>query len=245
MNDHNLDDLIIDNIEPKNGKAKSMLTIVALLIVVFIVAIILTSVILDDPKSDNVLIEENDTEMISPELTLQSAAKAKNTKKEPKLTDIIEEQLNKPIQAPKITQEPVADAQTVSKEKPVQQTEALTKPPAAKDDKVEITDEFAQAPDKQEVSSVPKTAATTETVILAPTPEKVVKKEPEPVVAKPKEAVSAPKITGVQYFIQVGSYRQSPSKRFLSVIKNNGFKYHITAPSAKGTKKLLIGSLFG
>lgn len=236
MNDHNLDDLIIDNLEPKNGKAKSLLTIVALLIVVFIVAIILTSVVLDDPKSDNVLIEENDTEMISPELTLQSAAKAKNTKEEPKLTDIIEEQLNKPIQAPKITQK------TVEKVKPVKKVEAVkevTEPSTPETNKVQITEEFAQTPAKPEVSSLPEKATPAETVIIAPTAKKVLEKEP--VATKPKEVVSAPKTTGMQYFIQVGSYRQSPSKRFLSVIENNGFHYHITAPSATGTKKLLIG----
>jgi len=237
MNDHNLDDLIIDNIEPKNGKTKSLLTIVALLIVVFIVAIILTSVILDDPKSDNTLIEENDTEMISPELTLQSAAKAKSTKEEPKLTDIIEEQLNKPIQAPKITQE------TVEKVKPVEKAEAVkeevTVPSTPETNKVQITEEFAQTPAKPEVSTLPEKVTPAETVILAPTVKKVQKKEP--VATKPKKIVSAPKTTGIQYFIQVGSYRQSPSKRFLSVIENNGFNYHITAPSATGTKKLLIG----
>jgi DedD protein len=237
MNDHNLDDLIIDNIEPKNGKAKSMLTIVALLIVVFIVAIILTSVVLENPKSDNVLIEENDTEMVSPELTLQSAAKAKNTKEEPKLTDIIEEQLNKPIQAPKITQN------DVEKVKPVKKTEAvkeeMTEPSAPETNKVQITEEFAQTPAKPEVSSLPEKVTPTETVTLAPTAKKVLEKEP--VVTKLKEVVSAPKTTGIQFFIQVGSYRQSPSKRFLSVIENNGFHYHITAPSATGTKKLLIG----
>ncbi len=237
MNDHNLDDLIIDDIKPKNGKAKSLLTIIALLIVVFIVAIILTSVILEDPKSDNLLPEENDTEMISPELTLQSAVKAKNTKEEPKLTEIIEEELNKPIQAPKITQE------TVEQAKPVKKTEAVkeeeTKPSTHETSKVQITEEFAQTPVKPEVSSVPEKVTPAEAVILAPTTKKVLEKEP--VAAKPKEVVSPPKATGVQYFIQVGSYRQAPSKRFLSVIKNNGFNYRITAPSPTGTKKLLIG----
>lgn len=227
MNDHNLDDLIIDDIKPKNGKAKSLLTIVALLIVVFIVAIILTSVVLEDPKSDNLLIEENDTEMISPELTLQSTAKVKNTKEEPKLSDMIEQELNKPIEAPKITEE---------KKSPNKKT---SEAPATENNKVQITDEFTQAPAKPAVSSVPKKVKETETVIPAPTPKKVEKEYP--VVIEPKKVAPATKASGIQYFIQVGSYRQSPSKRFLSVIKNNGFNYHITAPSAKGTKKLLIG----
>ena len=76
MNDHNLDDLIIDNINPKNTKTKSLLTIIALAIVVLIIAIILTKTLLKEPNDALDIHAENDTEMISPELTLQ------NTKKE-------------------------------------------------------------------------------------------------------------------------------------------------------------------
>ena len=75
MNDHNLDDLIIENIKPKNGKAKSILTIIALLIVVLIVGIILTKIILKDPNTDQIALEKENSEMISPELTLQNATK--------------------------------------------------------------------------------------------------------------------------------------------------------------------------
>jgi len=72
MNDHNLDDLIIDNLEPKNTKTKSFLTIIALLIIVLIVAIILTKIILKDPNAERLALEESNTEHISPELTLQN-----------------------------------------------------------------------------------------------------------------------------------------------------------------------------
>ena len=230
MNDHNLDDLIIDNIEPnKNNKTKSVLTIVALLIIVFIVAIILTSIILDDPKSNNVPIESSDTEMISPELTLQKGDTSKNSPEEPKLTDIIEEELNKPIKAPKIGQQPSKPVVKAVKEvEAVQETEVHE----------EITHKPVQSetPPEPEKSTPPATEAPAKTETAAP-----VTKKTEPVAAKPKEVVSAPKVSGIQYFIQVGSYRQTPSKRFLSVIKNNGFAYHITAPTNKGIKKLLIG----
>ena len=70
MNDHNLDDLIIDNIEPKNTKTKSILTVMALLIIVLIVAIILTKIILKKPK-DQLVLETDNTELISPDLTLE------------------------------------------------------------------------------------------------------------------------------------------------------------------------------
>jgi DedD protein len=77
MTDHNLDDLIIDNIEPKNSRIKGFLTIIALFIVVLIVSIILTKIILKESASDS-LVEQNETEIISPELTLQSVEPTKS-----------------------------------------------------------------------------------------------------------------------------------------------------------------------
>ncbi len=71
MHDHNLDDLIIDNIEPNNSKTKSFLTIIALMIVVLIVAIILTKILLKTPDENALAFEEDATEMIAPELKLK------------------------------------------------------------------------------------------------------------------------------------------------------------------------------
>lgn len=212
MNDHNLDDLIIPNIEPKSSKAKSILTIVALLIVVLIVAIILTSVVLDDKKPDQGLLETNDTEMVSPELTLQNAGKVKEPKAEPKLNEIIEEELNKPVETKKTPVTPDnKPASTVKTDIPAPAEPAVSKSP-----------EPAQ---KEKVETV---------------------KVPAPVVAAPdvrEKPVKKPpvKVNSGTYFIQVGSFSKAPSKRFLSVISNSGFNYKITAPNAKGTKKLLIG----
>ncbi len=79
MHDHNLDDLIIDNIDPETSKTKSVLTIVALAIVVLIVAIILTKIVLKDPN-DQLLYDENYTEMFDdPDLILQPSGKSAET----------------------------------------------------------------------------------------------------------------------------------------------------------------------
>ena len=83
MYDHNLDDLIIDNIEPKNNKTKSFLTIIALLIVVMIVAIILTKILLKTPNNNDLAFEEDVSEMIAPELKLKERAKTPETVQEP------------------------------------------------------------------------------------------------------------------------------------------------------------------
>ena len=97
MHDHNLDDLIIDNIEPKNSKTKSFLTIIALLIVVLIVAIILTKILLKTPNGNGLTFEQNATEMIAPELKLKETPKSEKAKEEPSLSNIIESKLKAPV----------------------------------------------------------------------------------------------------------------------------------------------------
>ncbi len=111
MNDHNLDDLIIDNIEPKNSKTKSFLTIIAVLIVLFIVAIILTKILLKTPNGNGLAFEENTTEMIAPELQLKETPKSQKVKEEPSLSNIIESKLKAPVvetKKPEIIEEPAA-----------------------------------------------------------------------------------------------------------------------------------------
>ena len=238
MNDHNLDDLIIDNIAPKNGKAKSILTIIALLIVVLIVAIILTKIILKDPNTEQLALEQdNTTELISPELTLQNATETKKTPKATTLSTIIENEPKAPVQTPKEVTEEVTKKEEI-KEKPAKEI-------------VKITKEFAQVPTE------PKVKPTVENVIKEETPKaeeskkevaKTAKPAPIKIIEKAKERptgrpVNVPKkIHATQgYFIQVGSFTQTPSSRFLSIIKNSGFNYTITPATKNGTKKLLIG----
>jgi len=230
MHDHNLDDLIIDNIEPKNRKTKSFLTIVALLIVVLIVAIVLTKILLKTPEDNGLKVEDDTTEMIAPELKLQAVPKkVEKTKDELSLSNIIEQEIKRPATAQK-KPEPIEKPLPVKKE---EKTEEILK------ETVTITKEYTQIPqaEKKPVK-----------VIEAPKPEKavtpVVTEIPKPVVVPKKvpQPVTPPKaVAKTTYYIQVGSFSQNPSSRFLSVIKNSGFSYHITKASSKGIKKLLIG----
>ena len=241
MNDHNLDDLIIDNIKPKTGKTKSLLTIVALLIVVLIVAIILTKIILKDPNEKQAVLEENNTEMISPELRLQNVGKKKEKEKEEtKLSSIIEKELSEPVKAPEVkeiveTAEPVQVQKTeVEKEKagvtkPAELKIEEVKEEVAAPQSVEITKEFIQSPVVPEVKPEVKESPKEEVVVHETKPTPVKEKKPETITS----------ISGQTYYIQVGSFTQTPSSRFLSVIKNSGFNYKISTTGK--TKKLLIG----
>ncbi|PHS34366.1 MAG: hypothetical protein COA92_00270 [Sulfurovum sp.] len=234
MNDHNLDDLIIDTIEPKNSKTKSFLTIIALAIVVLIVAIILTKIILKDPNEKLAIDEENNTEMISPELTLQNIIKK----------DIVGEKLSldTPVK-PKFG--PVAGSETVKSTKlsttPAQkpaieikpETIQITTQPA--NDEAELKHKAQEKKLAEEKRQKELAQQKEQELVAKRKAEEKAKKE-----AKLKKE-NAAKQTKNTYYIQVGSFTQSPSSRFLSVIKKSGFNYKITPTSSSGTKKLLIG----
>jgi len=212
MNDHNLDDLIIDTIEPKNKKSKSLLTIIALLIIVLIVAIILTKTLLKTPETDELTFEENMSEMIAPELQLQEPTVKKSIevskpKEEPSLSEIIEE---------KIT----------AAEKPKETVKETLKE--------EAKEVVTQVESIHETPKVPKEEVSTEPIVIKKEPKAI--KKPQ-VIEKPKVIKSSTK-----YYVQVGSFKTSnPSTRLLSVIRSSGFKYHISTADNNGNKKLLIG----
>jgi len=237
MNDHNLDDLIIDTIAPKSHKTKSLLTIIALLIVVLIVAIILTKTLLKSPENSELIFEENLSESIAPELKLQEPSKEVKVAKpeeEVSLSTIIEEKISAPKEIAKPAEKKVIEEETVE----------VTETPVAEPIKetVNVT---------EEVTSVPKVVAPVE--VTKPKPEvkkpvtksivkPVAKPSPKP-IKKPTASKKVPKaVTSGKYYVQVSSFKSAhPSQRLLSVIKSSGFTSHVTAPDRTGYKKLLIG----
>jgi len=225
MNDHNLDDLIIDTIEPKNNKAKSFLTIIALIIVALIVGILFIKTMQNDPKDTNIGLEENMQDMISPELTLQSTPEVKAPKDDTKLSSMIEEELKTPK---KTVEKKDAAVKTAQKSIPAPIKPATSKP-------IEIPKKTI-TPKQEVVAAKP---VETEKVIVPKKQyhQEVPQKAAVPAVV-PRKSQPA---TKENYYIQVGSFSQTPSTRFLNTIKKHGFTYKITAPTANGTKKLLIG----
>jgi len=226
MNDHNLDDLIIDTIAPKNNKTKSLLTIVALLIIVLIVAIILTKTLLKTPETDELSFEENMSEMIAPELQLQAQEEVKVTevskpKEEVSLSQIIEEK----ITAPENVEEEIKEPVIVSE---------VTKPPEIKKEETPV-----QTPIMKEVSKKPITKPVVKTTKKPTVTKQIVKKETK----KPDSSSKIPKSNSTgKYYVQVSSFKSAvPSNRLLTVIKSSGFSSHVSAPDRTGYKKLLIG----
>jgi DedD protein len=211
MNDHNLDDLIIDSIQPTNSKVKSFLTSIALFIVVLIVGIILSKSYTDADTDSTLTFDDNSTSIIAPELKLQEPEEIATPKEEEKtLPTIIEE---KSTQS-KSLKEVAA---------PVPMIETIQEP---------------STPIETPTVSIKKTTPIVEI-------KKPVKKVPIPHQVESKKSVITHKpkrvITSNKYYVQVGSFKQNPSPRFLSVIKSSGFKYHVSKPDNIGNKKLLIG----
>ena len=249
MHDHNLDDLIIENIEPKHSKTKSLLTIIALLIVVLIVAIIFTKTLLKTPDNSDLVFEQDVSEMIAPELKLKEPAKVPEPEKASSLSTVVESEIKAPAEKTKRSEVISQKEKTASELKlpnAPKMVESKKAPAISKKDAADIAYwESVQAKRKAEkeqqiVKEQKAKEAAKKSVEIAKRPQS--KKVPvlthkKPVTAKPVSKTVSTK----RYYIQVGAFKTQPSKHFLSVIKNNGLTYHITKPNAYNMKQLLIG----
>ncbi|MBT8349404.1 MAG: hypothetical protein HKP62_08180 [Sulfurovum sp.] len=182
-----------------------------------------------------------------PEIKLPDIPKAVETKKEPVLSNILDQEIKAPapeMKKPVIVQEPLLttkekeakDAADIAywetmqekrkAEQAVKESVTLKKPTVVvKEETVQIKEPVKPKKVKAPVVKTPK-----------PVVQAVKKPVKKPITAKPDPK---PVSTG-RYYVQVGSFKTKPSSRFVSVIKNNGFRYTIQR-SSDGTKKLLIG----
>lgn len=247
MHDHNLDDLIIENVEPKYRKTKSLLTIIALMIVVLIVAIIFTKTLLKTPDNPALAFEQDATEMIAPELKLKEPANIPEPKKERSLSTVVENEITASADQTKPSEAVSRKEETASELKMAETTQA----PAAPSKKAAISEKDAadiaywesvqakrRAAKAAEAEKAKKAVKKAVKVAERTQPKKV------PVAAPKKPAVAKPvsrAVSGKRYYIQVGAFKTQPNQRFLSIIKNNGLNYHITKPNAYNMKQLLIG----
>jgi cell division protein FtsN len=242
MNDHNLDDLIIDTPSKKGGKAKGLLTIIALFIVVLIVAIILTKIILKDPNADHAALVEDNTEMISPELTLQDTPE-ESKEDETALSEMIESEMKAPEEKRKAQEE--TKPETVAEETVVIEEEKVAekpKPtpvaPAKPAEEKKPAAPKTEKPTEKEIVKIPAAAAAPKP---AAKPKPVTKPEP---VTKPKPvSKSKPKPAAGRgnFYIQVGSFSKMPSSdsRLISALRKQGYRYRIM--KMNNMHKVMVG----
>jgi cell division protein FtsN len=225
MNDHNLDDLIIDTPQKQGSRAKSFLTIIALFIIVLIVAIILTKIILKDPEQSSAVLNETDTELISPELTLQSSSD-ENPAEEKVLSEMIESEQasdngHNKIDAP---EEPIKKETVTIEEETKREPTPVVKPKIPQKTAVsKLETATAEKAEKKEIVKIP---------VTKPAPQPIVKHKPKPAPAKtPQE----------QFYIQVGSFSKMPNSdsRLISALKKQGYQYRII--KINGMHKIMVG----
>ena len=233
MNDHNLDDLILDNIEPeRNKKSNSFLTMVALSIIVLIIAIILTKVVLRDPEIKQLRVEQNDTELVSPDLTLQPIDEEKSEidapipepSSEEKVVKKAEESVLEPATTPEVKEETDVQPVVSSEPKPQPAEEPVKKEPKKEVKKSKEIPKTVQVPEK-----------TIEKATQEPNP------RPANVLTRPGEKSTYNNHPATSaFYIQVGSFKYDPGKKFIGKLKKNGLQYKVIK-SKSGIKKLLVG----
>jgi len=221
--DHNLDDLIIDDIKPSKTKGKSVLTIVALLIVLMIAAIVMTRKFVSENEQNGTILEKNEEVLISPDLKLDTSEHGIEADKKEleQLSSMMEESLTDTKPQPK-----------KETSQPAQPQEKQTKAQTAKikPDTTQIDEEAKPAKTKPAVN-IHTVEAERKKASVKPAPETA-----RPVVKHSKPAHVAKKSeSSPVYYIQVGSFSKKPSSQFLSVITRNGFHYQLR------NGKLLVG----
>lgn len=236
MNDHNLEDLIVEEIQPKSSTGKNILTIFALLIIILFVAIFLMRTLLDITPSieeHNLTFEQNNSKEIHNELTLSNIVSLDNPHKaNSNLSDIVEEDAPSQPQAPK---EQITAIETNATE--------TSNTDTVKIQEDTVKEEEPLVEDASNISSLPTEKTEIATAVI-PTKTKVVNKPITKVTQKHKQTVTKPtqKSKKTHYYIQVGSYRKHPSTEFLAIIRKTGFRYKVTSTNSRGIRQLLIGA---
>ncbi len=231
--DNYLGDLIIDDsIKPAKNKNKGILAFIALFIALLIIAIVMTRLYIGENDQNTTVIVEKHEELISPELKLDVSDQdlIADKKELDQLSSMMEETLINKAKAssgnltdPAPSQEEQIKPETIL---PDETDEQVVKEPSQQES---VQEKSVQ----EEQPQVQKSVELSAPVVKKPASKPVVKDKPkktQPKKTQPKKAKSP-----YSYYIQVGSFSTQPSKKFLSVIKKNGFRYKLK----KG--KLLIG----
>jgi len=226
MSRDDIGDIVVT--EKKKNSLKSILTIISLIIIVFVVGVALSDIVVDDSQKDELSAENNETVMVDPKLTLQETTKKEEVENDSLISNILAEELDKPMEFPVESNKGVRDETVTlgSKESKEEDEKTATQEPTQEVKKETITE---KSETKKEESTESKDVAKVEKVESKTTTQP---SKPKPVKKTPTRA------TG-NYYIQAGAFRNTPSKRLLSSIKNNGYRY--TTRTSNGVTKLLIG----
>ena len=258
--DYDLEDLIVP--EPKKSSYKNILTILSLLIILIFVAISFVNTLIDNKdKTENNITsttnkqtptkEKKDTPKQEKEITKTDIKPKIKTDKVKNDTDNsldnlfdddkTKDNMPSPIDETKDIVN-IDDSYDANYTTPVIKEDIKSIKQPMKDVTKEVTKEIKPDIVKEVIEKPKEVIKPKKVVIQKPKHIKKIQKIDKPKhIKKPHKTVEKHINKTDNYYIQVGSFRNYPSKRFLSVIKNSGFNYIVTKPNANGIRRLLIG----
>jgi len=208
MNDHNLDDLIIGEPEPRGSSSKNILSLIALVVILLISGVFLAKLIFGGTG-------DTSSETKPAELTGVVAPKTVNTKKiMAKPVEEIPDEL-KPITRESLPEKSqLSPIPEVKKEAPAREkTETSIRATEKKREKTET-------PAKKEAEKPAPMPSVAEKKKKSAS-EKPVKKEEK---KKPASQLFKKTAKGKNsYYIQIGSFRRKPDRKYFDKIKAKGY----------------------
>jgi DedD protein len=212
MNDHNLEDLIIEDPEPGKKKPKKIVTLIALIIIILISGTMLTKMIFGNGENEGEKSVRGSEKVVDKELSpITSPIETKTQKRDDEVPDelapIDENQLPTPPQEKR------------EKRAPAMMVEEL-KAPAVKEEKLSLEDKGAKesAHKPAEKAPIHKSEKRVEQKVR-----KVHRKSPKPSeLFKHEKSVGS--VSG-RYYIQIGSFSRNPNQKYLDNISKSGYRY--------------------
>jgi len=214
MNDHNLDDLIIGEPEPRGGKSKSLLSLIALVIILVVAGVFLAKLIFGGPEEDRKTETTELTGLVAPKTNTTTHRPIARPDEEipEELKPITRESLPETSELP-----PLENVQPVKpktgKSKPAAAEKAVTESPAEKTEKI--------------IKTVKKPSGSSETKTKKAVAKSVPKKKPAVKSAKktaPSKLFKKSAAAKKSYYIQIGSFKRKPDQKYFDKISAKGYK---------------------
>ncbi len=207
MTDHNLDDLIIGEPDLPGGKSKSVLTTLALFAIIVIVGIVLYQLIMSGEETTPKSAEKTElTAIVTQPVRYETKTRRREQIPE-ELQPIVREKL------------PTSETQSAGRSHSVSapKTTFIRKPLPTKSNPTPVRESKPQT--KRSTVSRPKhTPKTTAHTPVKAKPSELFKQK------KPKTGEKPVAATHKEYFVQVGSFRRPPTKKFLEDMRAKGYR---------------------
>ncbi len=226
MSEKTLEDLILTEDTPQEGKSKSMLALLALVVILIIVGAVLAKMIFSDSSDTNDTVKVKE----SSELTL------KDSKKPSMNTDLAPLENEDPDLAPISANTVPSNVDTISIDDSKSESKKQDKKDSKEDKKVSAKEKAIA----KDLEIAPIEEVNEDKKDEKPKVKKVVEhREKKPKVIHHKEPKKHIYGGRGNVYIQVGSFAKGPEQSFINKIRRAGFKYRIR--TIGGLRKVYVG----